>query len=227
MCVCGFGFRLHSAFFWLGYWSVLPLACAASASRHRLVGLPVAWGCAGVAVGGVCPPPSPFAFFFGLRGGGGFRPCRVVALGCPPLPVPVLGLLVSVPLSSFVRAARMSFFFFFCPPLLQWGVCRRVLDVLCSGGLLLSAACRRLWQGGPPVFFRGAPSVSPLMLLGWGDCPPLVEWVRGFVAGCLSLAPPPLFLLFVCFLFSSGGGLPVPPSAFSGLVHALVVIRCS
>ena len=57
-------------FFWFGKWGVWPLACAPSVSRHPLVGLPVAWGCAGVAVGGICPPPAPFFFFFGLPEGG-------------------------------------------------------------------------------------------------------------------------------------------------------------
>ena len=59
---------MHSAFFWLGCWGVWLLACAASVSRHLSLGLPVALGCAGLAVVGVRPPP-PLMFFLGLRGG--------------------------------------------------------------------------------------------------------------------------------------------------------------
>ena len=70
VCVCGFEFRLLSAFFRFGCWVAWPLACAASVCRHLLVGLSVVWGCAGVAVGGVCPPTSPFCFR--TAGGGGW-----------------------------------------------------------------------------------------------------------------------------------------------------------
>ena len=57
-------------------------------------------------------PPPPLLFFFPFRTGGvsGFRPCCVVVLWCPPLPVQVLGLLVSVPPFPLVRAAPMFFF---------------------------------------------------------------------------------------------------------------------
>ena len=156
----------------------------------------------GVDLCGGCPGwdlSPPLRFIFQAAGGGGSRPRCAVALWCPPLPVPVLGLLVSVPPSPFVWVASMFFFLFFFflfagPPLLRWGVCRRVQGVLFPGGPLLSSGCRQVWQGGRPVFFRGGPWVSPLVLSGWGVCPPLVEWVRGLADVCLSLAPP----LFFC-----------------------------
>ena len=123
VCVCGFGFCLHSAFFWLGCSSVWPLACAASVSRHLLVWPPVTWGCAGAAVGGVCLPPSPFFYFFWAAGGGGFRPCRFGGF-MSPAACPGLGSLGLRPPLPF-RLGHVHVFFF-CPPLLQWSVCRRV-----------------------------------------------------------------------------------------------------
>ena len=58
---------------------------------------------------------------------------------------------------------------------------------------------------------------------GWGVWPPLVFLAGGF-GGCglFSRPPPPPPL---CFFFL-GGGLPVPPSAFPGLAHALARIQC-
>ena len=86
--------------------------------------------------------------------------------------------------------------FFCCPPLLHWGVCRRVRGDCSSGGLLLSAGCRRVRQGGPPVFFLGGPSLAGgFARLFWSGC----------VASrlCVCLLPPPFFssVLFACFLF--------------------------
>ena len=147
-------------------------------------GVGVCGGCCGWGLSPCLPPP---LFFPGCRGGCGSRPWPVVTLWCPTLPVPVLGLLLSVPPSPFVWVASI---FLFCPSFLRSGVCLRVLGVLSSGGPLLSAGCLRVWQGGPPVFLQGVPSVSPLVLPGWGICLRLVEWLRGFRAVCLSLAPP-------------------------------------
>ena len=197
VCVCGFGFCLHSAFSSLGCWGVWPLAFAASMSCHLLVGLPVGWGVCRGCRGWVSSPPLLF-FFPGCGGAVWFS-----ALSCPGFVVfaaacPVLGVLVSVPPSPFVRAAPMSFFF--CPPLLYWGVCRRVQGVICSCGLLLSAGCCQVWQGSPPVLFPGAPWVSPSVRPGWEFRPPLGEWVRGFVAVCLSLATPLLSRLCCVFV---------------------------
>ena len=72
-------------YFWLGCSGVCPLARAPSMSCRPLVGLPVVWGCVGVAVGWVSPPL--LLFCFGLPGCGwgvcgcGFPPCCVVACG--------------------------------------------------------------------------------------------------------------------------------------------------
>ena len=69
VCVCvGLRFVCSPVFSWLGCWGAWPLVCAAFLSHHLLGGPPVAWGCAGIAVGGVCPPPSPFCFFSGCGG---------------------------------------------------------------------------------------------------------------------------------------------------------------
>ena len=181
-----------------------PSPSGGSACRVGLCG-----GCRGWGLS----PPLPY--FFGLRAGVcGSWPCLVVALWYPLLPVPVLGLLVSVPPSPFLWVASMVIFFG-GPPFLRWGVCRRVRGFLSSAGPLLSA-------GWAPVFFRGAPWVSPLVLPGWGVCPPLVKWVRGLSVVCLSLAPPLFFFwrvrargwagvppllccLFVPFFFCGGG----------------------
>ena len=75
---------------WLVCWGACPLLRAASVSRHLPGGPPVAWGCAGVAVGGVWPLPSPLGFFFNFlfRGGcpGVSRPgLLVLVAGCPGL----------------------------------------------------------------------------------------------------------------------------------------------
>ena len=67
------------------------------------------------------------------------------------------------------------------------------------------------------MFFPGAPWVLPLVLPGWGVGLPLLEWVRGFLAVFLSLAPPP-FCFSCCLsvslvLFFLGGVcllLPLP-----------------
>ena len=65
------------------------------------------WGCLwrrgvlGLLWVGFAPPPPPF-FFRAAVGLCCFRPCHVVALWCPALCVPILGLLVSVTLSPFV-----------------------------------------------------------------------------------------------------------------------------
>ena len=101
-----------------------------------------------------------------------------------------------------------SFFFF-------GGVCLLVSVSLFSVG-------RCSWLG-----VAGFGSVVPLCLFGgpvfgafWGGVwPPLVVLAGGLVAvGCFR-APPLPPLLFCLFFF--GGGLPVPPSAFPGLAHAL------
>ena len=73
--------------------------------------------------------------------------------------------------------------------------------------------------GWSPCAFLGVLSSVPS---GWGVWPPLVLLAGGLVAVGCSLAPPPSPS---CFSFL-GGGLPVPPSAFPGLAHALARIQC-
>ena len=160
VCV-GLGFVCSLVFFWLGYWGAGPLECAASVSRH-LLGAACGVGVCGCCHGWGFFPPVPFSFFFGLRGEGVVS-CRVVALWCPSLAVPVLGLVVSVHPSALVQAVCFYVCMFPCclyvspcpsPP--QRVVCRRVRGVLSSGGPLLSVGCRRFWLIGPPVFIWGS-----------------------------------------------------------------------
>ena len=177
------------------------------------------WAAAcGEGVCGCCPPPSPLVFVF--FGGGGAVACRVVALWCRPLAVPVLGLVVSVPPSRLVRAAPSCVFcisfFFFAPawcvsacsgcPFFRWAAAPGfVLPVF--GWVAL-----RCPFGGSRPRCRLAGGFGRLLWRGWA-----VSWVWAFL-----VPPPPCFFLF----FWGGGGLLVPPSAFPRLVHALVGIRC-
>ena len=150
-------------------------------------GPPVARGCAGVAVGGVCPPASPLAFFLW----GGFvlwvagLPGLWSRVLCPPIP--------SLP----GRVVCCLCFFLF-----KRGVCPRVLGVPSPGGPLPSACCCRFWLAGPPATLWGVLSSVPS---GWGVWPPLVVLLGGVVAVGRSRAPPPLLS------FSVGG------SAYSSL----------
>ena len=153
-------------------------------------GPPVARGRAGVAVGGVCPPPSPLLLFFW-------------ALWCRSLVIPVLGLVVSVPPSLLFRAALFAVCVVFFFPR---GVCPRVLGVPSPGGPLPSAWCCRFSLGGPLAPLRGVLSSVPF---GWAVWPPLVVLVGGVVAVGRSCAPPPSPLL----VFFWGGVclfLPLP-----------------
>ena len=187
----------------------------------------MAWGCAGAAVGGVCPPPFLFVFFFsGCGEGCGSRPCRVVALWCLLLPVPVLGLLVPPPPSPFVWAASLPPFFLLArhfsggvhaglsgvsfPPV---GRCSR-LRVLGFGWVVL-------WCS-----FGGPRGYRLWCCLAGGSAGLL--WIGCAVSRlCICLLPPPFFLLarswfggasppsvlFVCPFFWGGGTrlfLPLP-----------------
>ena len=141
-----------------------------------------------------------FAFFF-------------FALWCRLLGVPVPGLVVPVPPSPFFRARLLALFFFswcvsafFGVPFPRWAA---------VPGLVLPVLA-----GWSPCASLGVRSSVPS---GWGVWPPLVVLAGGLVAvGCFC-APPPSPL---CFSFGGGGGLPVPPSAFPGLAHALARIQC-
>ena len=106
---------------------------------------------------------------------------------------------------SFGLGWWLSFFFFFRVPFPR--------------GPLFLAWCCRFWVGGPPVpllgsFFR--------CLLGGGLGRLWWCWraVWRLWAVFVPFPPPPSFFL------GGGGGLPVPPSAFPGLAHALACIQC-
>ena len=166
-----------------------------------------------------CPPRFPvLACGVGVCAGPGSRLCPAL-LGCVVglwflrfffLVIPVPGLVVPVPASPFSRAGLLTLFFF-------RGVCLLVLMSLFPVG-------RCSWLG-----VAGFGWVVPLCLFGgpvfgafWGGVwPPLVVSAGGLVAvGCFRAPPlPPLFFL-------GGGGLPVPPSAFPRLAHALARIQC-
>ena len=135
VCVCGFVFRVPSALFWFLCRGAWPLACATFLSRRLLVGLSVVWGYAGVAVGGVSPPPSPSGFLFRGAGGEGavFGPVvlwlrgvrRCLSWSCDswsPSPLPLL------------LALRLWLFVFFFGS--RWGVANfgRAVPGVLSGG---------------------------------------------------------------------------------------------
>ena len=113
---------------------------------------------------------------------------------------------------SFGLGCRLFFFSS------QRGVCVRVLGVSSPGGPLLQAWCCRFWLGGPPVPLWGS---CLRCLLGGGFGRPLWCWreVWWLWAGLSPPPPSPTVFFF-------RGGLPVPPSAFPGLAHALARILC-
>ena len=192
---------------WLGFGFGLLMG------RVWLPRLPPAVSGSGVRCGCVCwarvlAVPSPswlgcrgvfFALFFFFFAG---CPCPGPCGPCPPIPF-LLGWVAG------------SFFFSWCV-----SAC---FGVPFPGGPLFLAWCCRFWLGGPPVPLWG----SCLRCLLGGVWPPLVVLAGGLVAvGCFR-PPPPLPPLLFCFLlFFLGGGLPVPPSAFPGLAHALARIQC-
>ena len=223
-----------------------PLARALCISRHPRLGLPVARGCVEAAVGAFLPPPFFFRFSW-LRGGvcgRGSWPCRVVALWWSPSPVLVLASLVSAPSFGF-----LCFFCVFAVSTCLWPVARHFCGGVCAGmsGVSSPPALLRLYgrggplflagrfqagRGGPPVSYQQALWVSPLVLPGWGIA--CLFGVSARLCGCATVRP--VFLLshspagvrswmggaspLLCFFL--GAGLPVPPSALPGLVHALV-----
>ena len=164
-----------------------------------------------------CLPPFPVPVCgVGVRAGPGSRLCPALlgwvagvsflrfffslALWCRLLGVPVPGLVVCPPI-PFLSGWAAGFFFSLC-------------DSACfgapfSGGPLFLAWCCRFWPVVPLCLFGVLSSVPS----GWGVPPPFVLLTGGLVAvGCFR-APPPFFF--------GGGVLPVPPSAFPGLAHAL------
>ena len=186
--------------------------CAAFVSRHLPGGRLWHGGVRLRPWVGFVPPLPPLwflSFFFFCRGG-----CRGVSCGGLVMSVagcPGLGSRAHRPPFHFSFGLRLLVFFFPSPP--QGGVCWRVRGVFSSSWPLVSIWCRRFWLGGPPVFLRGVLSPVPS---GWGVW---LSLVGGQFCGCVPFSCPPPF-------FFGGGSLRVPPSAFPGLVHALVGIRC-
>ena len=123
------------------------------------------------------------------------------------LGVPVPGLVVPVPPSPFFRAGLLALFFF----------------LLVSVSLFPDGRCLCLGVAGfgwvvPLCLFGG-----PVFGAFWGAGLAASGGVGGRFGGCglfsrLFPLPPPFFFW--------GGGLPVPPCAFPGLVHALACIQC-
>ena len=204
VCVCGFG-----VFCLLRVPRLCP-SCGAACG----VGL-----CGGCRGWGLSPPVPLFFFFSGCGGGCGIRPCRFVTLWCSPLPVPVLGLLVSVPPSPF-RLGRVYVSFYLVArhfsgvpacrgcPFLRWAAALVSVSPGLAGwssGVLLGGpvgvAFGVAWLGGLPASFAvGARLLGCVSV----PCPPLFCGGRAFIVGRGFLPP----VLFVCslFCFFSGRG---------------------
>ena len=170
-----------------------------------------------------CPPPFPVPVCgVGVRAGPGSRLCPAFlgwvvgvcflrffffGVGCWVSLSRASWSLSPHPLSSGWAAGS----FFFCV-----SACFRVPF---PGGPLFRAWCCRFWVGGPPVPLWGS---CLRCLLGGGLAASGGVGERFGGCGPFSRPPPPLPPLF----FFWGGGLPVPPSAFPGLAHALAHIQC-
>ena len=145
-----------------------------------------------------CPGVFFALFFFCFVVSVAGCPCPGPCGPCPPIPF----------LSGW---AAGSFFFFV--------VCVCMFQCYFSWWAAVPGLVLPVLAGWSPRASLGVPSSVPSE---WGVWPPLVVLAGGLVAvGCFS-APPPSPLFF----FSRGGGLPVPPSAFPGLAHALARIQC-
>ena len=142
-----------------------------------------------------------------------FWACLGLALWCRLLAVPVLGLVVPVPPSPFFRAGLLALFFFsvVCVCMFRCPFSR----LAAVPGLVL------------PVLAGWSPCASLGVLCsvpsGWAVWTPLRVLVGGLKAVGCSLAPPssPPWVFFFTV-----GSLPVPPSAFPRLAHALARIQC-
>ena len=116
------------------------------------------------------------------------------------------------PIPFLLGWAAGPFFFFF------WCVSACFGDPFPGGPLFLAWWCR-FWLGGPPVPSWGS-CLRCRLSGGFGRllwCWRAVWWLWAVFA---PPRPPPLVF------FSGGAGLPVPPSAFPGLAHALARIQC-
>ena len=206
-CVClGLGFSCTPLFL-AGVLGRVP-SCAPSARAPSPGGRAA---CGEGLRGGRCgrgftPPPRLFFLVFLAAGGGicgfGSQPSCVVALLLSPLPVSVLGPLVSAPPPPLVWV-----FFLLCPcPCGRWpatsplGVCAGVSGVsfppalrrLCArGGRLFLAGLLPAGRGGSPESYRRAPRVSTLALPGFGAARLCCVGAR--LRGCATV--PTVFLL--------------------------------
>ena len=165
-------------------------------------------------VGGVCVPlcvcPACTPPFLGAACGAGVCGC-CRGWGLPPPPPPLWFFL-----GGALRRPWVSWSL--SPHPLSFGLRLRVFfssSVVCVRVFRVSLL---LWAAAPGLLLPVLAGWSPGVSSGWGVWPPLVVWAGSFVAVGLSRAPPPVFF--------SGGVLPVPPSAFPGLVQALVGIQC-
>ena len=172
--------------------------------------LPPAVSGSGARCGRVCrarvsPVPSPswlgcWGVFFFFCFGFFFSFFFFFSGLCGPCP--------SIPFLSGWAGGSLFFFFFFSVPFPR--------------GPLLLAWCCRFWVGGLPVPLRGSP---PFFFFFLGGGSGRLWWCWRVVGRLWAVFVPfPLPPSFFFFFF--GGGLPVPPSAFPGLAHALACIQC-
>ena len=178
-----------------------------------------------------CPPPFPVpARGVGVCAGPGSRLCPVR-----------LGWVVGVCFFFFLLWFFLFFFFFF---FFFWALWSLSLHPLSFGlgwwlsfffffffsvpfprGPLLLAWCCRFWVGGSPVPLRGSPFFFFFFFPFLGGGAGRLWWCWRVVGRLWAVFVPfPLPPSF--FFFFLGGGLPVPPSAFPGLAHALACIQC-
>ena len=238
MRVFGLGLFLHPAFL-VGVFR----ACALLRAPHfppPLAGAACGVGLCGGRRGWVSPPLPPF---FWLR-----RGCvvlgRNLALWWSPPRVPVLGPLVSAPPGPFVWVASVFLSYCWLPATSPVGcvpACRRCPFQRPFGGrVVVVGLCLWLYVDRLDKVVLRCPFEGPRGCRLWCY---LVGGVASCGVGCaasrLCACPSPALFCFLwarlrgwagvlppsVFLFWEGG-LPVPPSAFPGLVHALVGIRC-
>ena len=184
-------------------------------------------------------------FVVGLR----FRPAYgTCVVSCAPGLPPAVS-------SSGVRCGRACWAWVSAVPRPSWLGCRGVFFALFFLVLVAGCPCPGPcgpcppipflsgWAAGSFFFFSWCVAVPGLVLpvfAGWSPCASLgvlssvpsggglaaSGGVGGRIGGCglFSRPPPPLPPLL--FFFFWGGGLPVPPSAFPGLAHALARIQC-
>ena len=243
-CVLGSGFRLRPASPWGGVG-----VCLGSCAPPAWSPAPLGWGCcAGLcgwgraprllagASGCVCVCAcAPLVPRLSWPGCAAWACLLGSGLGCaPPFLVGLLGCVFS--LGGGVLCFGFVVSVAGCPGPGSCGLCPPIPSLSgCVAGSLFLRPCvvcvrafslfpvgRCSWLGvagfGWVVLLCPVGGSCLRCPLGGGVWPPLAVLVGGLVAVGPSRPPPPVFFL--------GGGLPVPPSAFPGLPHALVCIQC-